>query len=201
MNKTIIENIKISYNKGKSAEEIGKDMGLSWRQIIYWMSKHGIKRRNRSEATYLKRNFTDPFYLKTSLNEEERLLKALALGLYLGEGSRRQKNSVRLSNSDPVIIRIFIYFLQIICGVLKRKIKLSLIIHPDIEKDEAEHFWSNYLKIPLSQFTKTTILKPRGNGTYNHRSLHGVATVYVHNLHLRNILQSWIKEYILKFAS
>jgi len=200
MDKKTIKTIQMAYSQGRSAQEISQELGLSWKKVIYWMNKYGIKRRNRSEATYLKRNPTEPFKIKRGLTEDEQQLKTLAVGLYLGEGSKRQKNSVRLSNSDPTIISIFIQFLRVICGVPEEKIKISLLLHPDIKTRETERFWSNHLNIPLGQFTKTTILKRRGNGTYKNRSLYGVATVYVHNLKLRNILQNWVEEHTCKFS-
>ena len=191
-----IEQINRLYKQGKSATEIGKDLGVPWRKVIYLMDKHGIERRSRSEAIYCKHNPNgDPFKIKIKLTTEEESLKALALGLYWGEGSRYNPISIRLTNSDPSLLRVFIKFLQSICGVNLQKIRLWLTVHTDTPIKKAEQYWSNQLNIPLSQFSKTVVINHRGNGTYKKKSLYGTATVCVHNMKLRQIMQKWLDEY------
>lgn len=191
-----IKKIISLYNKGKSAAEIGKDLGIPWRKVIYLMDKHGIKRRSRSEAIYYKHNPNgDPFKIKKHLTPVQERLKALALGLYWGEGSKYNPISIRLANSDPSLLRIFIKFLRDICGVNTQKIKLWLTVHTDAPVEKAEKHWSYQLSIPLSQFSKTVVINNRGNGTYKNRSLYGTATVCVHNMKLRQIIQEWLNDY------
>lgn len=191
-----IKRIKSLYDKGKSTAEIGKYLGISWRKVITIMNKHGIKRRCRSEAIYCKHNPNgDPFKIKTKLTLDQERLKALALGLYWGEGSKYNSISIRLANSDPSLLRLFVKFLRDICGVKFEKIRLWLTIHPDISSGMAEQYWSKQLNIPLSHFSKTVIIKQRGNGTYKKKSLYGTATVCVHNMKLRQILQKWLDDY------
>ena len=187
-----LHKIERLYKKGKSAAEIGKDLGITWRKVIYLMEKHNIKRRSRSEATYRKLNPNgNPFRIRRHLNKQEGELKALALGLYLGEGTKSNMISVRLSNSEPALINIFLNFLRKICGVKPEKIKLWITLHSDISASEAMQFWSQQLNIPLSQFSKTVIINHRGNGTYRKKSIYGTVTVCVHNMKLRKILQDW----------
>ncbi len=72
------------------------------------MTKYGIPRRNRSEATYIKRNPKgDPFHIKTNLNNKEKILYGLGLGIYWGEGTKVNREAVRVGNSDPNLIKIF----------------------------------------------------------------------------------------------
>lgn len=60
--------------------EIGQKLGISSHKIVYWMKKHRLKRRSRSEATYVKRNPNgDPFCIKRNLTERERQLLGLGL--------------------------------------------------------------------------------------------------------------------------
>ena len=191
-----IKKIKSLYKKGKSAAEIGKDLGISWRRVIYLMEKYGIKRRSPSEAIYCKHNPNgDPFKIKKQLSLEQERLKALALGLYWGEGSKYNPISIRLANSDPVLLKMFIKFLKDICGVNLQKIRLWVTIHDDTSIEKAEQFWSGQLNIPYSQFSKTIIIAHRGNGTYKNKSLYGTATVCVHNMKLRQIIQEWLENY------
>lgn len=191
-----INRIKQLYSEGRSAAEIGGDLGVSWRKVIYIMDKYGIKRRSRSEAIYCKHNPDgDPFKIKQKLSVEQKCLKALALGLYWGEGSKYNPISIRLVNSDPSLLRTFIRFLKEICGVNSVKIKVWLTVHSDVVIKEAERYWSEQLDIPLTQFSKTVVINHRGKGSYKNKIFYGTATVCVHNMKLRQIIQKWLEEY------
>ena len=191
-----ITKIKSLYKKGKSAAEIGKDLGISWRKVIYLMDKNGIKRRSRSEAIYCKHNPNgDPFKIKKQLSPEEERLKALALGMYWGEGSKYNSISIRLTNSDPSLLKIFIKFLKSICGVNPQKIKLWLNIHDETSAKKAQDYWSYQLDIPFSQFNKTLIINHHGNGINKNKYIYGTATLCVNNMKLKQIIQEWLKDY------
>jgi hypothetical protein len=195
----LIKEIEKLYREGSSAAEIGNDLGISWRKVIYLMEKHNIKRRSRSEATYRKLNPEgNPFKIKRILSKDEEQLKTLALGLYLAEGTKSNSISVRLSNSDPNLIKIFLNFLKNICGVKLQKIKLWLTLHSDISATEAKLYWSQCLNIPLSRFSESVIMDHRGNGLFRKKSLYGTVTVCVHNIKLRRLLQNWINETVDK---
>ena len=192
----MVDQVRQLYGQGKSAREVGEVLGLSWHQVIACMQRHGIPRRSRSEATYLKANPAgDPFQVKSKLSVEEERLKALALGLFWGEGFRRNPISIRLYNSDPQLLRTFVTFLRVICGVRPEKLRVHLILHEDVNVDRALKFWSKRLEIPLHQFNKTTRIPSRGRGTYTVRALHGTAGVYVHNSKLRRLMTKWLAEY------
>jgi hypothetical protein len=197
----LIKEIERLYKKGNSAAEIGNELGISWRKVIYLMEKHNIRRRSRSEATYRKLNPEgNPFKIKRNLSKEEEQLKTIALGLYLGEGTKSNSISVRLSNSDPNLINIFLKFLKNICGVKTQKIKLWLTLHSDISATEAKLYWSQCLNIPLSRFSESVIVNHRGNGFFRKSSLYGTATVCVHNMKLRKILQEWVNRIVKAHA-
>jgi hypothetical protein len=99
--------------------------------------------RNHKEASYIKNNRSgDPFDILTILTPEEEHLKAMALGLYLTEGNTKNKNSIRFSNSNPALVKIFVKFLKVVCGVAGDKIKMSLIVYPDIpQENTGQDFW------------------------------------------------------------
>lgn len=178
------------YKSGLSMREISERTGISYHKVCYWMEKHGIIRRTRSAATYAKRNPNgDPFKIKKRLNKGEDELKGFGLGLFWGEGTKSDNRSVRLGNSDPKIIKKFIEFLAVICGVQPEKLRFSLQIFDDTDPAEAERFWRRELGIDCCQFTKTTVTKSRGKGTYRNRVKHGVLTLKYHNSKLRQLLE------------
>ncbi len=183
------------YKSGNSIHDISEIFGISTRRVRDILITSGIKRRSASEAQYLKANPAgDPFKILQKLTPEEEHLKAMALGLYLTEGNLKQQHSVRFSNSNPGIVKIFTKFLKVICGVPADKIKVSLIVYPDIDIEKAKEYWANFLDLPLTTFSKTTVLEKR-NGSLKKHSEVGTATVYVHNSKLLGIIKDWVKEY------
>ena len=185
-----------SYTHGFSIRDIAVKSGFSTRKIRDILMRNDIKRRSHSEANYIKANPNgDPFRIPKTLTPEEEHLKAMALGLYLTEGNIKHKHSVRFSNSNPGIVKIFVKFLKIICGVPSEKIRTSLITYPDIGIRECKEYWSKFLDLPEKQFTKTTVLKLRNNGSTKKHSDVGTCTVYVHNSKLLEIIKDWAREY------
>jgi hypothetical protein len=182
------------YAQGFSMMEIARKMGVSHHKVCYWMEKHNIPRRTRSEATYVKRNPNgDPFSIKTDLNREEAELRGMGLGLYWGEGNKANKTSVRLSNTDPNLLAKFIEFLTRICGVKKDMLKFSLQIFDDMNAEETESFWQHELQVAPQQFYGTTVTKSRGEGLYKNKTRHGVLTLYCHNKKLRDALINMLR--------
>ncbi|OGN17524.1 MAG: hypothetical protein A3C88_01135 [Candidatus Yanofskybacteria bacterium RIFCSPHIGHO2_02_FULL_50_12] len=187
---------KFYVKERKSSTEIAKIFDCSQHKIDYWIRKHRIPKRSISEAIYQKRNRDgDPFKIKTISNQKEAVLLGLGLGLYWGEGNKKNKNSIRLGNTDPRIIRKFIEFLLNILGVHQHKIRLGLQIFSDMSKKQALEFWLKELSeygINRSQFFKVIVTPARSIGTYREKSQYGVLTVYFCNTKLKKILDSML---------
>jgi len=183
------------YNDGKSMQDIAQEMSCSLNKVKYWMDKHKIPIRSISEAIYLKNNPDgDPFKIKDPRNKEEALLKGLGLGLYWGEGTKADKYSVRLGNSDPALIKYFIQFLLKIYDINKKDFKFGLQLFNDSNPDEMLNFWTRYLGVNKEQFQKVVITPSRGAGTYRKKVKYGVLTAYYHNKKLRNIIGEELKK-------
>ena len=182
--------LKLLYlSKKHSSKEISKILGFSCKKIDYWLKVYKIQKRSISEAIYLKHNPDgDPFVLRKFKFEQKSFLYGLGLGLYWGEGNKANKNSIRLGNSNPKLIKGFMDFLEGIYGVKKEDLRFWLQIFGDIDKNIALEFWANELSVPKSQFMTPVVSKLRGNGTYRNKSQHGVLTVCFHTTKLRNII-------------
>ena len=187
-----------SYRQGKSARQIGEKVGLSTSAITKILKKNDIKMRNHVDAAYMKLNPNgDPFDILGKLTPEEDHLKAMALGLYATHGNLKNNHSVKFTNSNPAIVKIFLKFLRVVCGVPQKKIKISLVIYPDVSAKEAKGFWSRFLDLPKSQFSKASTLKSRNSKSTKRHSTYGMATLYVHNSKLLKIINEWVREYAL----
>lgn len=189
------ELMKLYLQQGKSAQEIASLFKCSLNKIRYWMDKYNIKLRTISEAIYLKNNPDgDPFKIKYPNTLQEAKLYGFGLGLYWGEGTKADKNAVRLGNTDCDLIKKFILFLTKIFGISKDDLKFSLQLFTDIDEREAKTFWINKLGVQENQFYKSTITRSIRKGTYGKKSEYGVLTLYYHNKKMRDALVGMLEK-------
>lgn len=188
------KSLEVLYLKDKlSANKISKNLKCSASQVNYWLVKYNIPKRNISEAIYQLNNPKgDPFLFKNPKSLKKMFLFGLGLGLFWGEGSKRNLHAVRLSNSDPALVKHFIDFLTDIYNIDRKKLKFQLQTYDDLNHEELMCFWTKYLSIEKNQFYKTTILKRRGKGTYIKKMEYGVLILNFGNVRLRNLICSEI---------
>lgn len=181
--------------KNLSMMQISRELGCSHHKVAYWMSEYKIKRRTYKEATYVMHNpLGDPFKIKSPETADEIMLFGLGIGLYWGEGTKSNKNSVRLGNSDPGIIKAFIKFLDKLYSVDLARIKIGLQIFSDTNPEIALAYWIKALDLPGTQFYKPLVTRSGSIGTYRAKNKYGVATIYFGNTKLRDILVEQIAE-------
>lgn len=184
------EKLRYLYkNRKKSQQEIAKIFGCSFSKVRYWVDKYRIQTRSISEAIYTKHNPRgDPFKVKKPKNMKEAVLFGLGLGLYWGEGTKANLDSVRLGNTDPKLIKKFIEFLTRLFGVKRSDFRFGLQVFTDVSVKSAIDFWVKELRIKKQQLYKPTITISGSIGTYRKKSKYGVLTVHYHNKKLRNLL-------------
>lgn len=187
------ELLALYIDQKMSVTSIARQLGCSTNRINYWLAKYSIKKRSISEAIYLHNNPNgDPFTIRPVKSVSDAMLVGLGIGLYWGEGTKANKYSVRLGNTDPDLLNKFIEFLTYSCGVDKDSLKFGLQIFTDIDPEEALTYWQNKLAIKRSQFYKTTVTISGSIGSYRKKSLYGVVTVYYHNKKLRDTIVSML---------
>ncbi|MBI2019769.1 hypothetical protein HYS95_03875 [Candidatus Daviesbacteria bacterium] len=115
------------------------------------------------------------------------------LMLYWGEGDKVLKNClVRLSNSDPELIKVFYLFLKNVLLISKEKIFIKLILYPELEDLAYKKSWSNKLNIPLSQFKKSAIIL--GKHPTKRLSL-GICSIEVSSRKIKEKIITWFALY------
>jgi hypothetical protein len=176
-------------NDKKSVHEIADILQCSESGINYWLQKFSISKRSISEAAYTKHNPKgDPFISQKPQTNRESFLFGLGLGLYWGEGTKRNLGQVRLGNTDPYLVRAFLLFLRKSYGVDNTKLRFAVQIFTDMNQKKEEKFWQKFLNVNAKQFYKTINTRSGSIGTYREKSKHGVLTVYFGNKKLRDIL-------------
>ena len=134
---------------------------------------------------------------KTAMKEFPHIKKnplfLAGLMLYWGEGDSKIENSnVRLSNTNPEMIKIFSRFLRRICHIPRKKIKIHLFLYPDLKERVSKQFWSKISGIPKNQFVKTQFIR----GKHPTRRLaNGICTLQVGSRELKEKIFTWIKLY------
>ena len=182
-------------NKKMSTAQIAKHVGCSENKINYWLAKYEIQKRTISDAIYELRNpLGDPFKIIKPETLQQGILFGLGLGIYWGEGLKRGKGAVRLTNTDPEMVRKFILFLEKFCNIDRNKLRFSIQIFSDISKERAINYWMKELDIKKEQFYKTIVSKVRGKGTYKYKSEYGVIIVYLNNVKLKKIILEMIEK-------
>lgn len=109
--------------------------------------------------------------------------------LYWGEGSKGEKQGVRLTNSDPYVIKFMLNWFKRIWNIHNDQIILSVIINKVHKNrvDEVEEYWSRLTKIPRTQFNRTVLIKSKNKKKYKNFPIHfGTLTIGIKrsiNLH------------------
>ena len=199
--------------QGKSIKEIEKLIGIRRSSISMWVrgipltatQKKRLAGRGHSLEVTEKRR-------ETRLSNERRIriklleqglrnvetmqdidLFALGIGLYWGEGSKTQRATIELSNTDPRIIQVHVLFLRKICGFPMSKIHGHVGLHSHLAIRKAERYWSKVSGIPLRQFQKTSMQRSKsGKGERDHLPF-GTFSVGVYDTVARIRLEGWIQ--------
>lgn len=128
----------------------------------------------------------------TSISPEQ--LKLIGVILYLGEGGKTRRGMVRLSNSDPEIIKIMMRFFREVCRVPESKFRghIHTFSHADVEK--TEKYWAKITGISRKQFFKTYI-KPSSASLQKRTTLpFGTCDVNVLDTKLFLTIMGWIEK-------
>ena len=191
--------IKKYYDSGLSAKDIAKKFKVSIDAVYYFFRKHKIKRRNRSEVRNLIYKKQKPsFKLKINLSGEEKELKISGAMLYWGEGSKWPgEKIVDFANSDIEMIKVFLKFLRVICGVKEEKLRVYLYCHSNQNSQFLIKHWSKITNIPIKQFTKPYI-KKEYNKNKTGKMKYGLIHIRYADKKLLDFMRNLIKEHVNK---
>jgi hypothetical protein len=95
----------------------------------------------------------------------KRELELVGAVLYKCEGARLRKDKrhpnantfhyqIDFVNSEPFLIRLWLEFLRKILKIKEEKLRVSLHIYDDLDKNKLIKFWSSLTRVPRNQFYK-----------------------------------------------
>lgn len=130
---------------------------ISTKHFHKWFIKRGgsIKRKQKKEQTA----YSESQKLIKDFSYKESILYLSAL--YWAEGS---KKDFCLSNSDPKLVRVFIVLLKNVFKIHNNQIRLSLRLYDDLNKDVCLNYWSDFIKLPKTNFISFDILYGKKKG-------------------------------------
>jgi hypothetical protein len=208
------EKARILRKQGKSINQIVAEAGLSKASVSEWTrdivltkaQKNKISLRGRSVESIEKRrinrlsneknkrqiiiNNAKKDYAYISLEQ----LKLIGIILYLGEGSKTNRGTVAVANSDPDVIKIMARFLREVCKVSENKLRghIHTFIHANIEK--TEKYWSKISGMSRNQFYKT-YTKPSSASLQKRQTLpFGTFSISVNDTKLFLTIMGWIEK-------
>lgn len=195
-----------SYNEIRDALKIPKSTLSDWFRDIDWStqirkelsskvtaeSKVRLAELDRIRGQHLARVYSEA--VEEALEELKNLkyspLFLASLMLYWGEGDKATKTHVRLSNTDPKMLRLFYTFLKEVCGVPESKIAGHILVYPDLDEPRTREYWSSNIGLPQSRFTKSTVIQGRHP---TKRLGYGVCTVLVTSTYLKKKILVWLE--------
>jgi hypothetical protein len=157
-------------SRGYSISEISACIGKSKSVVSKYIQgvnilpqfKSILKRKQggskaRSEELWQESKTTAEKIIK-KLKTRDKLI--LLIGIYWGEGTKRELNII---NSDPILLRAFIDFIEEI-GVTKNRIKASIRIYNDVDQNKSIEYWSSILSLKKDQFFNVEVIKGKKKG-------------------------------------
>jgi len=146
------------YEKGYSAREVGKELGVSIDVVYKFMRKQGLRRRDfyeMNKVLFARKPLS--FKVKKNLTVSEEKLKIAGIMLYWAEGAKILKpgrGTIDLANSDPEMVKLFLKFLREICGIDEKRLRGYLYCYANQDIEEIKQYWTTTTNIPPSQFIK-----------------------------------------------
>lgn len=167
----VIQKIITLRSHGLSLPEISREVSISKTTVLryikdveilpeflaQWAGKRGGSRKKKLLQQQIA--LEEGKKIVGSLTEKEKMLFLSAL--YWAEGS---KGDFGLSNTDPDLIKIFIEGLREVFNISDDRLRVSVRIYEDLDREECLSFWSQVVGIPKEQFVNVNVLVGKKKG-------------------------------------
>lgn len=193
---------------GKSYGEILKEIQVSKSTLSLWLRDIQLK-TEQEKRIYVELKQKNAYRLakanqqkrieitKKIMDEAKKEVRYLSkdplflsgLMLYWAEGAKTNEH-VKLSNSDPAMIRFMMRWFRKICKVPEKKFRIALHIHSLHCRKNIEKYWSEITGVPLNQFNKTFV-KPTSLGQRKKILYNGTCNIVVFDKNLFRRIDGW----------
>lgn len=175
--------------------EVATRMGIRPWRVYRLMRQHGIPRRRGTDQNYATSDRWKPqFAIRESLAPEDEELRAVGAVLYRAEGAKTG-HVVDFTNSDPLLIAVFLAFLRRVCGVAESRLRAFVYCYADQDADTLTHHWSVVTGIPPKQFTRPFVRGLTPNVS-RRKMPWGLVHVRYADKRLLDLILKWSEDYI-----
>ena len=206
--------------RGLSYSEILKKISVAKSTLSLWLRSVGLARKQKQRLTEKRlaaalrgsikkreQRIATTNEIKTKARNEigklsNRELWLTGVALYWAEGTKQKEHNVsqkvKFSNTDPIMIKVFLRWLQNICGIPKSEISFRISLHETaINKlDKVQKYWAKITGLPINNFQKIDWKKHRINTKRKNtgEKYFGLLNVYIRNsTNLNRKIQGWIE--------
>jgi hypothetical protein len=110
--------------------------------------------------------------------------------MYIGEGYKRSRNAVQISNSDPRVAVPAARWLRVLSA---KTLRVSVQYHADQEPQALAQFWASTLQIDPGDIRLHPKTNSGGLSGRRWRCTHGVVAIGAWDTLLRARLQAWME--------
>lgn len=193
--------IELRTEKKLTLDEIVERLGVPKSTVFYWVKDIDIPyTEKQTEAQRRRAQQNSERYAKLredayqqGLEEAPELLKDLSLRdfvvLYMGEGTKKDRNKVGIVNSDPDIVRLSNRF---ITQFSANKIGYRLQYHADHDTDELCEYWGKLLEIDPTCIGLQRKSNSNEMSGRQWRSIHGLLTIETGDTYFHARLKAWM---------
>ena len=197
--------------QGRSYKEIHNELGMSVSTLSNWFKnvdfseeiKLSVIARAQKLSTarlqslnQARGDLLHAYYAQAETEAVKELKKNInnplftsAVAAYWGEGDKLTKNQIRLTNTDPQMIRLFKSFHVNICTVPTQKLRCALFIYEDLNETTCRNYWKQ--QTGIENFHKTMVLPSRHK---TKRLPYGICTLVVSSAYLKKKMNIWIDQ-------
>jgi hypothetical protein len=120
-------------------------------------------------------------------------LRYIGAALYWAEGYTATRNLFVFANCDPAMIRLMKRFLVEICHVPAHKFRGRVNIHPHLDIDKAQKYWSKVSGIPLDRFHRPLLAVSRASKQKRRTLPYGTFRIVISDVYLCCKIKGWIE--------
>jgi len=208
---------KLRRERGLSVKQIARLVGVAPSSVSVWvrdvpLTREQLEALRQMNPAYNRQlrgangNAERGRARRLSYQEEGRVKARLGdashvagVMLYWGEGDKWSKNSARLSNSDPDLLRLFVEFLRTHFDIPDEKLRVTCHLFADhIERQgEIEQFWLDLLGLPRSCLCKShvNVYSKYSQKKRQNKLPYGTARVCVNSTRVVQDIYGSIQEY------
>ncbi|MEK7458247.1 MAG: helix-turn-helix domain-containing protein [Patescibacteria group bacterium] len=152
-----------------------------WMRYILDLAHKAITKRIRNKDKERQESAT---LLTKQLPTTKEVMKVIIAMLYWAEGSKGYE-VVKFANTDPRLCLLFITTLRSCFDLDEAKFRIGIHLQQHHQEEDEKTFWSNLLRIPLSQFNKTVWKKTPNTGKRYRKNYHGICFVKYNSVNLQ----------------